>query len=57
MHHPAVKKSSHESTPEALGQFSVILGSERTKDALVGLNEYAIEECEAAYGLPKAAAI
>jgi hypothetical protein len=52
-----VQEFRHEATPEALGQFSVILGSERTKDTLAGLNEYAIEECGAAYEPLKASAI
>ena len=42
---------------EALRRFPVILGSERIRDAMAGLNDYSIEECGAAYGPPKPGAI
>jgi hypothetical protein len=52
-----VQEFRHEATPEALAQFSVILGSERTKDALARLNEYGTEEGGVAYEPLKASAI
>ena len=47
----------HDAAPETLQQFSVILGSERTKEALAGSRDYLIEECGAAYGPPNIKAI
>lgn len=52
-----VEEFRHEATREALERFSIILGSERTKDALAGRSGYTIEECGSAYGPPKPAAI
>ena len=43
--------------PEILQRFPVILGSERIREAMAGLNDYSIEECGAAYGPPKTSAI
>ncbi|MGE0276282.1 MAG: ArnT family glycosyltransferase [Nitrospiraceae bacterium] len=43
--------------PQTLQQFPVILGSERIRDAMAGLNDYSIEECGAAYEPRKASAI
>jgi 4-amino-4-deoxy-L-arabinose transferase-like glycosyltransferase len=52
-----VQEFRHDATPETLQQFSVILGSERTREALAGSRNYLIEECGAAYDPPKLAAI
>ena len=55
--HLVVQEFRHDVTSETLQQFSVILGSERTREALAGSNYYLIEQCGAAYGPPKLAAI
>lgn len=52
-----VQEFRHDVTPETLQQFSVVLGSERTKEALAGSRDYLIEECGAAYGPPNMKAI
>ncbi|HJR77044.1 MAG TPA: glycosyltransferase family 39 protein, partial [Nitrospiraceae bacterium] len=52
-----VQEFRHNVSPETLQQFSVILASERTKEAFAAREDYVIEECGAAYDPPKLAAI
>jgi 4-amino-4-deoxy-L-arabinose transferase-like glycosyltransferase len=52
-----VEEFRPQTAPDTLERFSIILGSERTKDALAGRSDYTTEECGAAYGPPNPAAI
>jgi 4-amino-4-deoxy-L-arabinose transferase-like glycosyltransferase len=52
-----VEEFRQGASPETLQRFPVILGSERTREAMAGSTNYDIKECGAAYDPPKAAAI
>ena len=52
-----VHELAYGTSPEALGQFPMILGSERAREGMAGSKDYVIEECGAAYDPPKLAAV
>jgi 4-amino-4-deoxy-L-arabinose transferase-like glycosyltransferase len=52
-----VQEFRHSASPEMLWVYSVILGSERTKEALAASQDYIVEECGTAYNPPKLEAI